>query len=344
MPSALRSRFVFFAAVIAGVALPAMIASAQQPYGPNDAPNLYKFNYGWAQLPDRRKFGAVVGVDIDKDGKSVWAFDRCESATDCSKSNLDPIMKFDASGKLVKSFGGGMINYSHGLHVDKDNNIWVSDGRDMNNGKGHTVMKFNQDGKLLMTLGKPGEAGTGPDHFSEPSDILVAPNGDIFVADGHGGPKGNNRIVKFDNDGKFIKEWGKKGFGPGEFNVPHNLAMDSAGRLFVGDRGNNRIQVFDQDGKYLLEWRQFGRPSGLFIDKNDMLYVADNSPDELNPPYRSGIRVGSVHDGIVRAFILESVEVNGVEAVAVDDAGNVYGGYTNTLNLRRWTPKAAPKS
>ena len=161
-------------------------------------------------------------------------------------------MKFDASGKLVKSFGGGMINYSHGLHVDKDNNIWVSDGRDMNNGKGHTVMKFNQDGKLLMTLGKPGEAGAGPDHFSEPSDILVAPNGDIFVADGHGGPKGNNRIVKFDKDGKFIKEWGKKGFGPGEFNVPHNLAMDSAGRLFVADRSNNRIQVFDQDGKYLV--------------------------------------------------------------------------------------------
>jgi hypothetical protein len=120
--------------------------------------------------------------------------------------------------------------------------------------------------------------------------------------------------------------------------------MDSIGRLFVGDRGNNRIQVFDQDGKYLLEWRQFGRPSGLFIDKNDMLYVADNSPDETNPPYRSGIRAGSVRDGVVRSFILESVEVNGVEAVAVDDAGNVYGGYTNTLNLRRWVPKNPPKS
>jgi hypothetical protein len=160
-----------------------------------------------------------VCLDIDRDGKSVWAFDRCESATDCSKSNLDPIMKFDSTGKV----GGGMINYPHGLHVDKDNNIWVSDGRAMNNGKGHTVMKFNQDGKLLMTLGKPGIAGSGPDTFSEPSDILVAPNGDIFVADGHGGPQGNNRIVKFDKDGKYIKEWGKKGWGPGEFNVPHNL-------------------------------------------------------------------------------------------------------------------------
>jgi sugar lactone lactonase YvrE len=219
----------------------------------------------------------------------------------------------------------------------------VSDAAAENNGKGHTVMKFNQDGKLLMTLGKPGVWGAGHDTFSEPSDILVAPNGDIFVADGHGGPNSNHRIVKFDKDGKYIKEWGKKGSAPGEFNVPHNLAMDSAGRLFVADRNNNRVQAFDQDGKYLLEWKQFGRPSGLFIDKKDILYVADNSPDEVNPPYRSGIRIGSVKDGKVFSFILESVEVNGVEAVAVDDAGNIYGGYTNTLNLRRWAPKA-PKT
>src|SRR6267154_1350775 len=343
MPKALAMRFVLGAAAAAFIAS-GTHASAQQPYGPNDAPNLYKFSYGWAKLPDRRRWGAVVSVDMDRDGMSFWVFDRCVSATDCSKSKLDPIMKFDANGNLVKSFGGGMINYSHGLHVDKDNNIWVTDGRAMNNGKGHTVMKFNQDGKLLMTLGKPGTAGATQDTFSEPSDVLVAPNGDIFVADGHGGPQGNNRIVKFDKDGKFIKEWGKKGWGPGEFNVPHNLAMDSAGRLFVADRGNNRIQVFDQDGKYLLEWKQFGRPSGLFIDKKDMLYVADNSPDETNPPYRSGIRAGSVCDGVVRSFILESVEVNGVEAVAVDDAGNVYGGYTNTLNFRRWVKKNPPKS
>src|SRR5436190_7670667 len=172
MPKALGIRFVLCAAAAAFIAS-GTNASAQQPYGPNDAPNLYRFTYGWAKLPDRRKFGAVVGLDVDRDGKSIWAFDRCESATDCSKSTLDPIMKFDETGKLVKSFGGGMINYSHGLHVDKDNNIWVSDGRDMNNGKGHTVMKFNQDGKLLMTLGKPGEAGTDQNHFSEPSDIYV---------------------------------------------------------------------------------------------------------------------------------------------------------------------------
>jgi DNA-binding beta-propeller fold protein YncE len=325
-------------ALAAAFALSVQESFAQQPYGPNEAPNPYKFDYGWAKLPKGRTWGAAVSVAIDRDGKSVWVFDRCETATDCSKSTLDPIMKFDSTGKMVKSFGGGMINYPHGLLVDPDNNIWVTDGRDMNNGKGQTVMKFNQDGKLLMTLGKPGVAGTTQDTFNGPSDVLVAPNGDIFVADGHGGNT-NNRIVKFTKDGKYIKEWGKKGTGPGEFDVPHRLAMDSAGRLFVADRSNNRIQVFDQDGKYLLEWKQFGSPSGLWIDKNDMLYVADNSPDERNPPYRSGIRIGSVKDGKVVAFILESVEVNGLEAVAVDDAGNVYGGYTNTLNFRRWVKK-----
>src|SRR5262244_3333414 len=202
-------------AVVAAFALSAEKSYTQSGYGPNDAPNPYRFDYGWAKLPDGRKWGAAVGVAIDRDGKSVWVFDRCETATDCSKSKVDPIMKFDSTGKMVKSFGGGMFNYPHGLHIDPDNNIWVTDGRAMNNGKGHTVMKFNQDGKLLMTLGKPGVAGTGHDTFSEPSDIYVTPDGSIFVADGHGGPQSNHRMVKFDKDGKFIKEWGKKGDGPG---------------------------------------------------------------------------------------------------------------------------------
>src|SRR5579872_7223610 len=230
----LITKYALGAAIVSALALllAGMPGRAQPAPDPNSAPQTYRLDDGWAKLPEGRKWGAAVGVDIDRDGKSVWVFDRCATADDCSQSNLDPIQHFDANGKLIASFGAGMFNYPHGLYVDAQNNIWVSDGRAKNNGKGHTVMKFSHDGKLLMTLGKPGVAGDGPDTFNAPSDILVAPDRSIFVADGHGGDT-NARIVKFDKDGKFIKTWGKKGSAPGEFDSPHGLAMDSAGRLFV---------------------------------------------------------------------------------------------------------------
>ncbi len=304
---------------------------------PNAAGNPYRMEEGWAKLPEGRKWGAAIGVDIAPDGRSVWVFDRCATADDCSGSSLAPIQTFDATGRLVASFGGGLFNYPHGFFVDRDENVWVSDGR-VKGGKGHTVMKFSPDGRLLMTLGKPGMAGNGPDTFNGPSDVLVAPSGEIFVADGHGGET-NARIVKLSRDGRFIKAWGRKGSGPGEFDSPHGLAMDSAGRLFVADRSNNRIQIFDQEGRFLDEWRQFGRPSGLFIDRHDVLYAADSqSTDATNPGYRQGIRIGSVRDGLVTAFIPWN-ETNTIEGVAVDADGNVYAGYTNTLNFRRFSRK-----
>jgi streptogramin lyase len=179
----------------------------------------------------------------------------------------------------VKSFGAGLLLFPHGLHVDREGNVWVTDGLGKD-GKGHQVFKFNPDGKLLLTLGTAGVAGAGPDEFNAPSAVVVAPNGDIFVGDGHG-RETNARIVKFSRDGKFIKTWGRKGAGPGEFDTPHALAMDSRGRLFVGDRNNNRIQVFDQDGNFLHQWTQFSRPSGLFIDRNDVIYVADSESESV---------------------------------------------------------------
>ena len=178
-------------------------------------------------------------------------------------------------------------------------------------GKGHQVFKFSPDGKILMTLGKAGVPGDGPDTFNRPSAVVVAANGDIFVADGHGSPansKVNARIVKFNKDGKFIKSWGKLGTAPGEFNGPHTIALDSKGRLFVGDRSNNRIQIFDQNGKFIAEWKQFGRPSGIFIDKDDTMYVADSESTDkpgygYNPGCKRGIRIGSAKTGKVTAFI-----------------------------------------
>jgi len=309
----------------------------------NSAPNPYKFDEGWAKHPMGRNFGSTPGLALDRDGKSMWVFDRCGGNT-CENSNIDPITKYDASGTAVMSFGAKMFVRPHGVTVDSDGNIWVTDGvgiapKDGKPGKGHTVMKFSPQGRLLMTLGTPGVTGVDGSHFNAPSDVLIAPNGDIFVADGHG-EKTNARIVKFDKTGKFIKAWGKEGKGQSEFDEPHGLAMDSQGRLFVADRANSRIQIFDQDGKFLAEWKQFGRPSGIAIDKNDVIYVADSQSDEkVNPGFKQGIRIGSAKDGKVTAYIPETKDLGSMEATGYDDAGNVYAGYTGAMNFKRFVKK-----
>ena len=181
----------------------------------------------------------------------------------------------------------------------------------------------------MLSLGKAGVAGDSPETFNRPADVLVAPNGTVFVADGHGGPS-NARIVKFSREGKFIKAWGRKGSGPGEFDTPHSLAMDSRGRLFVADLRNFRIQIFDQDGRSLEEWKQFGMPGGIYIDARDTLYVADSvSSPEVHPGWVWGIRIGSATDGRVTAFIPDptpiATPITAAEGVAADAAGNVYG-------------------
>jgi len=308
---------------------------AQAP-DPNAAPNPYRMEENWAKLPDGRKWGEAIAVEVDhSDGKSIWVFDRC-GANECTNSMIPPIQKFDSSGKFVRAFGAGMFAVPHGFYVDREGNVWATD-QIARNGKGADVIKFSPEGKVLMTLGKSGMPGNGPDYLDGPSDVIVAPNGDIYVADGHGGAA-NDRIVKFSKDGKFIRAWGKHGKGPGEFDVLHGIALDSAGRVFVADRANSRIQIFDGDGKLRAEWKQFGRPSGVVIDKNDMIYVNDSqSTATTNPGFKQGIRIGSVKDGKVTAFIpVPSAEIGAAEGVGVDDQGNVYGGFVGKMNLRRW--------
>ena len=311
----------------------------------NDLPNPYA-GRRVMPLPDARAWGSTAGVDAAKGRDDIWAIDRCGSNT-CVGSHANPLLHYDAAGNLVGEMGADLFAFPHGIHVDRDGNVWVTDGRAASKeelakfpdaqGKGHTVTKFSPDGKVLLRLGKPGVGQRGTDTFNEPNDVITAPNGDIFVSDGHSGqnptatPDTNARIVKFTRDGKFVKEWGKFGSGPGEFRTPHALAMDSRGRLFVADRGNHRIQIFDQDGKFLEEWKQFSRVSGLFITRNDQLYAIDSeSSPERHPNWKTGVRIGTTKEDKVLQFIpphaLPKGEAQGAagEGVAVDPDGNVF--------------------
>lgn len=329
-----------------GTTFIAVILCALAVHAQNTAPNPYRTLEGWAKLPDGRTWGATSAVYPANDGKNIWVAERCGSNL-CVESDVDPVLLFDPMGNVVKRFGAGMIVWPHGIYVDADDNVWIADAvgyAPVPDGVGHVILKFSPDGKLLMTLGKEGVAGDGTDVFNKPSDMLVAPNGDIFVADGHDAG-GNNRIIKFASDGTFIKQWGETGYEDGQFHDPHALAMDSRGRLFVGDRGNSRIQIFDQGGQHLGTWTQFGRPSGIFI-KDDILYCADSESNaRRNGGWKRGIRIGSVRDGIVTAFIpdpepdQDNSGTSAAEGVAVDAAGNIYGAEVGPRALKKYVKK-----
>ncbi|HKE85180.1 MAG TPA: peptidyl-alpha-hydroxyglycine alpha-amidating lyase family protein [Vicinamibacterales bacterium] len=323
----------------------ATAVAAQQPDAPrNDLPQRYRTSRDWGQLPPGVVWAAVTAVEPAPDG-SIYVIHRCFENS-CAGRPEAPILKYDKTGKLLASWGAGMFIFPHGATVDRDGNLWVTDARG-ENGKGHQVFKFSPTGKVLMTLGKAGVSGSGPDLFDQPTDVVVTPGGDIFVTDSHRNGK-NNRVVHFSKDGKFIKEWGKKGSGPGEISEPHTIAIDSRGRVFVGDRENNRIQIFDQDGTFISQWHQFGRPSGISITKDDTIYVTDSEsgPDtgahELMG-IKKGIRIGSAKTGVVTTFIedMESTvaDHSGAEGIGVDAQGNVYGAVVRRRMLERHTLK-----
>jgi streptogramin lyase len=306
------------------------LAWAQTAAPTNSLPNPYRSLENWGALPEGRAWGSTSAVAIDRDGSTVWVAERCGESR--PPSRVDPTQPFGCDGLLL---------FPHGIHIDRDSNVWVVDGLGRN-GKGHQVFKFSPDGNVLMRLGKAGTPGGGHDEFNAPSAVVTAPNGDIFVADGHGGNT-NARIVKFAKDGTFIKTWGKKGTAPGELDIPHTIAMDSQGRLFVGDRQNNRIQIFDQDGKFLDQWTQFSRPSGIYIDAKDNIYVADSESESVSKNHdgwKRGIRVGSARTGSVTAFIPDPVEkttgTSAAEGVAADAAGNIYGAEVGPKRMMKY--------
>jgi DNA-binding beta-propeller fold protein YncE len=309
------------------------LARAQSPF---------RLVENWAQLPAGFAWGELADADLDAQG-TLWVLHRPptpggSAATAGSKTGGEtPVLMFDRSHKLVKSFGTGLFLQPHGLHIDPEGNVWVTDSGPFyaagkTEGKGFQIFKFTPDGKLLMTLGKAGIGVAGPDTFVGPTDVVVNARGEIFVADGHtprpGVPDGD-RIVKLSKDGKFIKAWGaQKGSAQGEVIGPHRLALDSQGRLFVADRGNRRIQIFDQDGRFLDQWTQFGSPSGIWIDKQDTLYVAVPGQD-------GGIRIGSARTGTVSAVISGTSP----EVAIADPRGNVYSGLVGGQKLQQFVKR-----
>lgn len=301
----------------------------------------------WFTLPGGRTWGATSTVYY-AGNDNIWVAERCGGNTNCLDTpEIDPIMLVDANGKILKQFGKNMIVWPHGLHVDPDGNLWIADARgDEERKKGHQVHKFSPDGELLMSIGTAGVAGRDKYLFDQPNDVAVTPNGDIFVADGHG-TGGNNRIVKYNSNGEYIMEFGSEGEGPGKFSEPHALAINSQGKLFVGDRNNNRVQIFDFDGNYIDSWTQFGRPSGLYVDKNDNLYSADSESNSLwfrNSDMERGIRIGSSITGEVTAFIPDPdngwvLATSVAEGVTADEKGNVYGAEVKQQRMRKYIPK-----
>jgi sugar lactone lactonase YvrE len=350
-------------ALLAAFASLGSAAHAQQKHYPKqaDLPNPYHLEEGWPTLPASMNgghWGELIRADIDPKG-NIWVFHRCfntepaGSAT-CVGRTDPPILEFDPSGKLLTSFGSGMFAFPHGFTVDAQGNIWASDAnasetvlglsaKDANGVvRGQQVFKMNQAGKVLMTIGKEGVAGNGPDTFDQPSGIAIGPNGDIFVTDGHGK---NDRVVKFSKNGKFIKAWGHHGSGPGEFDQPHDISIGgSEGHVYVADRSNSRVQIFDQNGEFIAAWTQFGRPSAVYVSKDDTLYVSDSqSNSTVNPGFLRGITVGSAKDGSLRAFIpdpdLAQADVNrisGASGIVADDKGTIYAADVGPHRLRKY--------
>jgi len=308
----------------------------------------------WGDLPAGREWGSTAGIDIDPTDGHIVAYERCGAGSfgsgvpiNCDTNPVDPIFKFDRNtGEVLANFGGGLMMTPHGIDVDAEGNVWVTDFAGNEEGtKGHQVHKFSPEGELLMSLGVPGQTGNDSAHFNQPNDVIVAPDGSIFVSDGHNGQgmitnealaegreRGDTaRIMKFAPDGTFIKQWGQLGLEHGEFRTPHAMEFDSKGRLWVADRGNHRIEIFDQEGNYLESRYTYGRISGLFITADDEVYAIDSESSPLNhPTWRNGVRVGHIDSdhttAMIPPFEREDRLYQGTagEGVAVDADGNVY--------------------
>ena len=324
-----RSRWEVLALATSAIVLafgPWAGTARAQALTPTGAPRVnlatwYEVDPAWPQKPAEVQWAAMPGVSVDPQD-NVWIFTRANP----------PVQVYDRSGKLIRSWGEGLFKSAHFLRFDPKGNLWLADAGN------HAVHQFTPEGKLLRTLGTPGEPGCDEKHFSKPTDMVVTPAGDVFVTDGYG----NARVAHFDKNGKFVKRWGRPGLGPGEFSLPHSIVVDSKGRLYVADRSNIRVQVFDQHGKFLDQWSNIMVPWGLWITKDDEIWVCGSSPMTWGPePALLGC---PPKDQMVARFYAAGKvlqiwtfpkgedgkekpgEVNWLHGLALDSQGNLYTG------------------
>jgi len=321
-------------------------------------PPPYRIVRDWAELTiERRPWGGTNNVAIDRDGKTVWAVDRCTApiSPGCLGTKSHPIHHFDETGREIGGFGGGMFVWPHGLHVDREGNVWVTDARVPTaeelakypdaRGKGSVVVKFSPVGELLMRLGTPGVRGDPPTALTEPTAVLTDPEtGDIYVAESHMDITEANlvaRISVFDARGKFLRTIGRAGMAPGEFRTPHAIAFDSKGNVVVADRSNHRVQIITKSGEFVRELTNFSRVSGLAVGPGDVLFATDSeSTEAIHPGWSRGIRIGKLSDGRVTMFIpphaTSSPEGAMGEGIAIDPGGSLYIAESIVLGVTKY--------
>jgi DNA-binding beta-propeller fold protein YncE len=291
-------------------------AFAQLKSGP---PLPYQVVNGWAKLPKGWNFGECSGVAIDK-RDNVWVFNR----------GSHPVIQFDRNGNFLQAWPDIVIKSSHGMSVDSEGNLWCVDV------KGHVVIKYNTEGRVLMILGnRQGTPGNNDskNSFNEPTGIAFDSQGNLYISDGYV----NSRVVKFNRDGEYITHWGQKGTGDGEFNLVHDVCLDSRDRVYIADRTNQRVQIFDTNGKFLGKWTDLGAPWGLTYSRQEnCIYMADGLNNRIVKLSLEGQILG-----VLSSYGKTPGKLDFAHNIAVDSTGAIYVAEIKNWRVQKFAQLAS---
>ncbi len=338
--TAFRMKRVILVGIFVAIVLAAGWWWRYQFSPPTEFGERYQVVVGWPQLPEGMTIGQVAGVDVDGQGR-VFIFRRADKVWDSAVVDPDVIaaptvLVLDgASGQLLAAWGENRFVMPHGLTVDHEGYIWLTDvGL-------HQIFKFDADGNLLLTIGEAGVSGSDESHFNRPTDVAVAANGSFYVSDGYV----NSRVVKFAADGRYLLSWGTHGDATGAFDVPHSLALDAQGRVYVADRGNGRVQIFTADGRYLDTWqdrRWLGRPWAIRIGSDGTIYVVDGGDQQTWLPDRAQILQLTANGTVIGSFGSFGADPGQFiwpHAIGIAGDGAVYVGEVSTgMRIQKFEP------